>query len=106
MRAGKLNYYVTIQQKADSANNYNEPESTWSTWKRWHIAIEPLTGREYIMAQQTTATVSHKIKLRYCEGLTVEHRFLLNSGTVYEINAIMGDKRSGEQTVMATEVTG
>ncbi len=105
MRAGRLRHYVTIQQDGNSANNYGEQESTWSTWKKWHIGITPLTGREYILAQQTTATVTHKVEMRYCEGLSPKtHRFLHDDGTVYEINAVLGDKRKNEMTVMVTEV--
>ncbi len=46
-----------------------EPAETWTRRARpeW-VSIQPLTGNEYMQAQQMQATVSHKLRCVFLQG--------------------------------------
>lgn len=65
MKFGKMRHRVTIQKLTrtdDGAGGYTE---TWEDIATVWAAVEPLSGREYYLAQQTQAEVSHKVTMRY-----------------------------------------
>ena len=60
-------------------------------------------GREYLIAQQINANLSHKITVRFVDGLNVKHRILFGT-RVFSINSIANiEERDAVQVLMCTE---
>ena len=92
MPAGWLRERVSLQERDPNAakNSYNEPPDTW----RDLLTSEPasvyaLGGREFTAAQQTQASITHRIIIRTPATVVVQqdHRFtwvetLLNGSEV------------------------
>lgn len=54
---------------------------TQAPWKRIWCSIEPVAGREMLVAQQMHGAVTHKITMRYVAGLTKRHVLRWNGRT-------------------------
>lgn len=77
MRAGPLNRRLTIfeARQKQSAMGAAQPEYVpiAGDATRW-ASIEPLSARELILMAQTTARITHRVRLRYVRGLTSKHQ--------------------------------
>jgi SPP1 family predicted phage head-tail adaptor len=72
MRAGTLTRLVTFQALGASPDSYGGQPSAAGTWtdvKSVYAAIEPLSGRELLAAQQLSIDVTHRITVRYDAAL-------------------------------------
>ena len=104
LSAGKLRHRVSIEQRVTAVNSYGESETVWVEWADVWAAIEPLSGKEYLAAQQVQSSVSCRITLRRIAGLLPSMR-IVHGNTVYNIAAILPDKDSGLEyaSIMASE---
>jgi SPP1 family predicted phage head-tail adaptor len=68
------------------------------------MAIAPLSGEEFMLAQQLKAGTSHKITMRYYPDLTTHHRLLFGTRT-FEIVSIRNvDEMKVEHELLCREV--
>lgn len=88
IEAGRLRHRVAIQSATEAQNDLGEVEKTWATTATVWGAVEPLTGRELWQAQQVSAEITHRVRMRYRSGLTPKNRILFGS-RILEINAIL-----------------
>jgi SPP1 family predicted phage head-tail adaptor len=66
MRAGTLRHTVTLQSPAGSRDAVGERVTTWTNVAEGVPAnIEPISGREQVLAAQLEATTTHIVHLRY-----------------------------------------
>ncbi len=77
---GQLRKRVTIQTLRDlPRDSFNEEvqagDDKWKDLATVWASIEPASGREIVEAGMTRADVSHKITIRYFDGLTPMMRF-------------------------------
>jgi SPP1 family predicted phage head-tail adaptor len=64
IRAGELRHRVEVQECIEKTDEYGGTTRAWRTIaERWAL-VEPLSGREQLMAQQLQATVSHRVTMR------------------------------------------
>ena len=57
-----------------------EPAESWRRiWREW-FSVEPLSGREYMQAQQMQSNVSHKLRCAYPIGKAFDSRMRLTEG--------------------------
>lgn len=104
IRAGRLRDRVEIQRATESVNDVGGVTLVWRTLAfRW-AGIEPLTGRELMSADQTSATVSHRIMLR-AGGLAVTPKDRIRFGLrTFGIESVIDrDERGTVLELMATE---
>lgn len=102
--AGKYDRRVTIQQLVTTSDGTGGTTSSWQTFATVWAAIEPLTGGEYFVAQQTTSKVNNKISLRYLDGVKPAMRVLYGT-RIYNIEAVMDSEgRRRERQLLCTEV--
>lgn len=76
LRFGTLRHRIEIFTPPTGAtkNAYGEWSDDYtSVGTRWG-SVETLSGAEVIQAAQQQATASHKVMLRYFDGLTPRHR--------------------------------
>lgn len=65
MQAGRLRFRVELQRRVDTQQSSGQPVHTYETFKTVRASIEPLTGREFIAAQQIQADISTVITIRF-----------------------------------------
>lgn len=82
-----MRHRATVQARTVTQDAFGGFEQTWSTeTERW-VHLEPLSARELFQAAQVQADISHRITLRFLDGLTTKHRMIINSKT-YEIGSV------------------
>lgn len=103
MQAGKLRHRLTLEASTDTNNTRGEPIPTWSTVANVWAAIDPISGREGLAADQMYASATHRIRIRYRAGVIPKMRFTKGS-RVFDINAVLNvDERNREMVCLATE---
>ena len=88
IHAGELNKKVTIQGKTVVHDSFGEETISWVKIADVWAAIKPLSGREFIEAQQVQSEISHRIIMRYREGIKPYHQVVWEN-SVYEILSII-----------------
>lgn len=109
MEAGKLDKRITIRQPVATRNSHGEDENDWTGggtefWKCW-AEIEPLSGREYFLAQQVQAEVTHKIRIRYKAGITNLMRVYFTTRYFEIVSAINVGEQNVTTEMMCIEKT-
>jgi len=85
IRAGKLRHKVTFQRFTTTQNSFGETVETWEDHAERSAAIEPLSGKEYWDAQQTTAETSVRVRVRHdstTEAITSKDRIAYDGRTL------------------------
>lgn len=103
MNTGDMRHRVQIQQRIETPNEFGEPVVNWNTIATRWGAIEPLTAKELIAAQQVQSDVSHKIRMRYYAGLTPKMR-LVKGVRVFNIDGRFNPSEQGGTTEMVVMV--
>ena len=77
MRSGALRHSVIIQRPSStSVDTMGHPTGGWAQYAERRASLEPLGGRELLVATERFGTVSHRIRLRYTPGITPDMRVL------------------------------
>lgn len=95
MQAGTLRHRLILQHASETQDAYGETLKTWGTLATVWGSVEPLRMREYLEAQQTQAQGTHRITVRYREGLTPLHR-VLHRERVFEVVAVLNPEERRE----------
>jgi len=103
IEAGKMDRPATIQTPTDSVSSLGEPILTFATYKLRFVSLNALSGGEAIAAMANESTVTHKIRMHYCDGLVPKMRIII-SGRTFEINSVIEIGRREMHEVSATEV--
>jgi len=100
--AGKMWTRVTIQQPSPTANEVGEPVLTWSTFATVWADVQPLSARETERYAEAIGFMSHKVRIRYLNGLTSAMRIVYRN-RVLEIGQITEHDRLDYQEIISTE---
>lgn len=103
INAGELNHRIEIQSATDTPNEQGGHAQTWTTAQARWAKIEPLNGRELFNAQQVKADVTHKICIRYYEGLTPHYRFKFGTRYFNIASVINPDSQRVEHECLCKE---
>lgn len=90
---GPMRQLVTIQARTVAQNSYGEAVQTWTTVATRWGNLEPLSGREVWQAQQVRPDVTHRVTLRYYDGLTPKHRVVIDGQTFGVVAVVNPDGR-------------
>lgn len=96
--AGRLRHRVRIEQRTLSQNELGEVLEDWQEVATVWAAIEPLSGRELIAAQQVNSKVTARLVIRYRSDLLPEMRLVHHKqgqDVIYNPAAFLEDKDSG-----------
>lgn len=74
MRAGPLRHRGTIQRATNTATADGGFTPTWAAIGDVYMQVAPISGREFLEADQMRADVTHKITMRWHPDLAVTPR--------------------------------
>lgn len=106
-RAGERRSRVEVQEKDPTYNAAGDEIPNWKTVAYRWARVSPLSGREYLQAQQVQATTTHEVEMDYVSFLTVRHRLKVRQGRLLDINRIVDvDERRHTHVLSCTEAVG
>lgn len=105
MKAGTLRHFCTIDRLTDARDELGGVVDAWETFKSVYASIEPVVGRNFQGADQTQSGVTHKIRIRYTEGVLPNMR-LTHKGVHYYFIAIMNIDTRNREIVISASDTG
>jgi SPP1 family predicted phage head-tail adaptor len=106
IQAGKLRHRVTVQRYALGSPQQTATGATDGAWADYITvwsSIEPVSGREPFLAQAHLSEITHKIRMRYHEGITAAMRISWN-GRLFDIKASTNwEERNRELQLLCIE---
>jgi SPP1 family predicted phage head-tail adaptor len=103
-RIGQMRKRVEIWEYTVAIDASGAQSETGTKVADWWAHIEPLRGEEYTQAQQLEAGTTHRISIRYYEGLRTHHKFVFD-GRTFEITSISNiDERNTYMETLCKEV--
>ena len=70
IKIGDLRHRITFEKEVKVPDGYKGNVITWQPVCVVWASVEPLSSREKFYAHQTQAETTHRVKIRYREGLT------------------------------------
>jgi SPP1 family predicted phage head-tail adaptor len=102
LRAGDMWTRVTIEQASTTRNAVGEPTLAWTTFATVWASVDSLSARETERFAETVGFMTHRIKIRYLNGLTSAMRIQYRSRTL-EIGQVLEQDRLDYQEIICTE---
>lgn len=89
VRAGDFNRRITIQQHSSSTpDGFGQASQTWSDLLSCWARIEPLSGRELVLAQAQNAEVTHLVEIFYRPTVTAAMR-VVYQGRIFNVLSVI-----------------
>lgn len=105
INAGDLRFRGEIQEvQGQTKDSKGQMVPNWvSVATRW-MNILPASGQYFVASDQIRNSISHKIIIRYCEGLTPRNRIKFGN-RIFNILSILNEgELKVRHTILATEV--
>jgi SPP1 family predicted phage head-tail adaptor len=99
---GEMWTRVTIQSAATSQNEVGETVLAWSDFATVWASVDSLSSREMERFAETVGFMTHRVKIRYLDGLTGAMRIIYRDRTL-EIGQIIERDRLWHQEIICTE---
>lgn len=99
---GRLRERVTIQNATETRNAMGETTQTWGTFAERWASVQGISAREFLLSGQQQTEISHRVRLRYVDGLTSTMRVLWR-GRVLEIASALEHNNRSEHELLCTE---
>ena len=85
---GELRHRITIQKLNNSQNEYGEVSELWEDILNVRAGIYPISGKEFFAAETVNSEITHKVKIRYIEGITPNMRIKFNN-RIFSIESVI-----------------
>jgi SPP1 family predicted phage head-tail adaptor len=86
INAGKYRHIVTFQKRTEGRNSYGEP-TEWEDAFTCRVGIFPLSGREFLAQETKQGEITHKVMMRYMNGISAETMRILFNERIFDIVA-------------------
>lgn len=93
---GAMRHRITFQQPIKTPDGHKGHTVAWQDMVTVWASVEPLSGREYFYSHQIKAELTHRVKTRYREDITVKMR-IKHRDRVLEIESIIDKKEKHEE---------
>ncbi len=104
--AGKLRHQIDLQSETESLSDRNETILTYATYATVRASVRPIQGGEMESAQQISAEVTHKIRIRYNSAIKPIDRILFGTRQFDIKNILNFQERNILQDILCVEVVG
>lgn len=103
--AGKFRHRISIEAPTETRDANGGVAPQWGQIGLFWASIEPLQGRELIVAKESYADVTHKIMVRYFDHATLTNKCRINfNGRLFNILGILKlEERNITYQIMARE---
>lgn len=103
LRAGRLRHCVDIQSKTETRDALGGFIEAWTTTDTRFASVEPIKAKEVLRGDQIDSRITHKIIMRYYDGLEASQRFRFGQ-RIFNIFSILNiDERNHQMEVLVTE---
>ena len=96
---GKMRERVTVQQATERRNSLGETTLEWATFAERWASVEGVTAREALGAGQLEVSITHRVRLRYIDGLTQQMRLLWRGRTLEIVSLLEHNNRSEHELI-------
>lgn len=88
VRGGDFNRRIAIQQRSSTVDAFGQASPTWSDLLTCWARIEPLSGRELVLAQAQNAEVTHLVEVMYRPTVTAAMR-VVYQGRIFNVLSVI-----------------
>lgn len=101
---GELRHRITIQKLDNSQNEYGEASELWEDILNVRAGIYPISGKEFFAAETVNSEITHKVKIRYIEGIMPNMRIKFNN-RIFSIESVINfQERNIELQLLCKEL--
>jgi SPP1 family predicted phage head-tail adaptor len=104
IRPGELKERVVIQASTESRNALGETTLSWSEYASRWASVEGVSAREALMNGKQEVNVTHRVKMRYVDGLTQNMRILWRGKTLDIVSLLEHFSRSEHEIICSETV--
>lgn len=104
IRPGELRERVTVQIATGSTNSMGETVLTWSDSTQVWASVQGVSAREALISGQQDTSISHKVRMRYLQGLTQQMRLSWRGRTLEIVSLLEHDNRSVHELICTEDV--
>jgi SPP1 family predicted phage head-tail adaptor len=107
MRAGNLRHVIDIQSVVKSADGMGGWTEAWSSlYSGLRASVWPLSGSEILESLKLEHSVTHRIRIRYREGIKADMRVSFDSRTFNIKSVIVPQEKRVMVELMCEEIDG
>ena len=97
--AGSLRERVTVERASESRNALGETVLSWATFAERWASVEGVSSRELLQYGQQQIEVSHRVRMRWLDGLTHSMRIVWRGRTLEIVSLLEHGNRSEHELV-------
>lgn len=104
MRIGNLNHLATIEAYTQAVDSFGGTSGgSWATFSQAWVSILPLNGTEKYVSSEKHATATHKIRMRFLDGVNTKMRLKARNRTFEIVSVINVGERDKELQLIVEE---
>lgn len=104
--AQELNTKIALQRRVQGVDEIGQPIDAWETYAEAFAKVEPLVGREYMLAQQVpTSQAKAKVTMRWRAGVEPHHRVVMR-GESWDIIDVQNVKFRNRELLLYVTTIG
>jgi SPP1 family predicted phage head-tail adaptor len=103
MKAGDLRERITVLAYRETKNAMGEMVPVYdTTFAEVWASVQGVTAREFLLAGQQQTEISHRVRMRFLDGLTQRMRIIWRSRTL-EIVSLLEHANRSEHELLCQE---
>jgi SPP1 family predicted phage head-tail adaptor len=91
---GRMRERVTVQQATERRNSLGETTLEWATYAARWASVQGVSSREALELGQVDVSVTHRVRMRYVDGMTHNMRLLWRGRLLEIVSLLEYDNRS------------
>ena len=101
---GQMTERVRVEQPTEDRNRFGESVQSWATYSERWASIEELSSREFLSQGQQQTEITHRVRMRYVDGLTQNMRLIWRGRTLEVISLLEHNNRSEHELICSESV--
>lgn len=101
---GQLRERVNVEQPTRTTTDLGESQLSWSTYATRWASVEGVSSREALQFGQQQVEITHKVRMRYLDGLTSQMRLQWRSRTLDVVSVLEYGNRSEHVLICQEQV--
>ena len=106
MRTGQKRHRITLQTPSVTRDSHGAAVKSWADRATLWANVEPLTGKETADAAGVEAMATHRLTMRYFNGITPDWRVIFTTRVLSIESVIDVGERKRETQLMCLEEVG